>query len=288
MKKILLLLLCLTRAFSIVACGNKSSDGVDGKDGKDGINGIDGKDGVSILKAEIIDGYLWLTYSNAPSTPVNVGKVSADTTAPGENSDLDFYPLPDGTYGVMVGNSFYLEEVTIPKTYNGKTVSAILESGFNSASNLKSIIIPDSVTSIGSSAFSGCSSLTSVTIPDSVTSIGYYAFSSCTSLTSVTIPDSVTSIGYRAFSSCTNLTGITIGNSVTSIDNNVFEDCSSLTSVTIPDSVTYIGYSAFEGCTSLKNVYYTGSEEDWKNITIPYDYSLTHATIHYNYVPEEN
>lgn len=51
--------------------------------------------------------------------------------------------------------------------------------------DVKSVEIPDSVTSIGNAAFGGCKNLTSVTIPDSVTSIGDYAFNYCTSLTSI-------------------------------------------------------------------------------------------------------
>ena len=46
-----------------------------------------------------------------------------NTTNTDDNNDLDFYPLPDGTYGVKVGKSLYLEEITIPARYNGKSAS---------------------------------------------------------------------------------------------------------------------------------------------------------------------
>jgi len=56
----------------------------------------------------------------------------------------------------------------------------------------------------------------------------------------------------------------------------------------IGDSVTSIGDGAFFGCSTLKDVYYTGSEEEWEEISIGSNYNkLTNATIHYNYVPED-
>ena len=119
-------------------------------------------------------------------------------------------------------------------------------------SGLKSITIPNSVTSI-EGVFKKCSGLTSVTIPNSVTNIAG-AFYGCSGLTSVTIPNSLTTIGGYAFYGCSRITSITIPKSVTSIGNHAFFRCSSLTSITIPSSVTWIGDYAFYGCEGLKSL----------------------------------
>ena len=114
--------------------------------------------------------------------------------------------------------------------------------------SLRSVTIPDSVTSIGDRAFRYCSNLTSVTIPDSVTSIEGWTFDYCGSLTSVTIPDSVTSIGSRAFEYC-GLTSVIIGDSVTSIGSSAFAYCNSLESITFrgnaPTRYSFSGVSDF-------------------------------------------
>ena len=119
---------------------------------------------------------------------------------------------------------------------------------------IKSVTLPDGLTSIGNYAFDGCSSLTSITIPNSVTSIGDDAFYNCSGLTSITIPNSVTSIGNNAFEYCESLTSITIPNSVTSIGKRAFYYCRSLTSVTLGNSVTSIGDRAFGSCSSLTSI----------------------------------
>ena len=118
---------------------------------------------------------------------------------------------------------------------------------------IKSITIPDSVTSIWEEAFRECSQLISITIPNSVTSIGTGAFYDCTGLTSVTIPNSVTSIGTGAFYGCTGLTSVTIPDGTT-IGTCAFYGCTGLTSVTIPQGVTFIGFGAFEACSRLKTI----------------------------------
>ena len=70
---------------------------------------------------------------------------------------------------------------------------------------------------------------------------------------------------------------------VTSIGGGAFSSCSGLTSVTIPDSVTSIGTVAFYDCSGLTDVYYSGTEEQWREIEIAaYNDPLLNATIHYN------
>ena len=144
-----------------------------------------------------------------------------------DNACLKFQRV-DGGYIISwynpIDDSFDDGYLEIPSTHRGKPVIGIADSAF-SYSDLKSVTIPDSVTSIGDAAFSNCRSLTSITIPDSVTSIGNWTFYECTSLKSITIPGSVTSIGDYAFRGCTSLNSVTIPDSVTSIGSYAFDEC---------------------------------------------------------------
>ena len=58
------------------------------------------------------------------------------------------------------------------------------------------------VTGIAKNAFAGCKKLKSVTIPDFVTTIDAKAFYGCSALKTVTIPDAVKKIGTKAFAKC--------------------------------------------------------------------------------------
>lgn len=147
-------------------------------------------------------------------------------------------------------------ELVIPYEINGKKITK-LSSGHESSSEqpvsilygnstVTKVMIPKSVTTLGRGAFFSCKSLKSINIPNSVTSIEDYAFCN-SSLTSIDIPNSVTSIEQNAFSSCSSLTSIDIPNSVTSIGDSAFSSCSALTSANIPNTVTSIGTSAFLG-----------------------------------------
>ena len=156
-----------------------SCDDGEGDKGDQGEPGEKGEQGVGIEKVEVIDGELVVTYTDG--TVKSLGKLS---TLLGESeTELAFYPLDDGTYAVGCGNAKLLSSIVIPETYKGKAVSQIIRNGFENCENLKTIVIPNSITTVGTYAFSGCKSLTSVTIPEGVTSIGDFAFRYCYSLT---------------------------------------------------------------------------------------------------------
>lgn len=86
------------------------------------------------------------------------------------------------------------------------------------------------------------------------------------------------------FGLCVNLKTVTIPDTVYNIGNSAFELCYNLESVVIPRSMKNIGSYVFDGCDKLSDIYYSGTEEEWNNISIDnYNYELKKATIHYNH-----
>ena len=86
------------------------------------------------------------------------------------------------------------------------------------------VVIPSGTESILAN-LACCATIKSVVLPDSVTSISASAFYKCTSLREINIPEGVKCIPESAFSGCTNLQSISIPKSVTKIENNAFSGC---------------------------------------------------------------
>ncbi len=127
---------------------------------------------------------------------------------------------------------------------------------------IRSIVLPNSITSIGEWAFDGCENLESFVLPDSVLEIGEKVFWGCPKIKSpifnrhifaympstysgsYRIPKGIKSIADGAFAGCNQLGSIAIPDSVISIGDNAFNDCTKLSSIVIPESVTHIGKRA--------------------------------------------
>lgn len=178
-------------------------------------------------------------------TGVTIG-VSSCTA---HNSKL-LYELNETGYTVSAGKYYDETDVVIPATYNGKKVTKIANSAFSyvkNKENIKSITIPNSVTSIGSYAFSGCSSLTSITIPNSVTSIGGGAFKSCSSMKTV----------WWNAKKCTDAGGFY---------SYIFNGCKIYT-INIGKNVQLLPkYAFYIGCVAAVTITYQGTTEQWRQI----------------------
>ena len=219
----------------------------------------------------------------------------------------------------MGGGVFYdcanLKSATLPN--NIKSISNEL---FYCCPALESISIPESVTSIGSYSFCG-TGLKSMNIPKNVSSIGYYAFSASESITNITvsadnaafcsvdgvlfnkakttlvsypsgkvgaytIPTTVTNIAYCAFTCATKLTSVIVPSGVQEIGYDTFAWCNALESATLPNTIKTIAEGGFRYCTSLKDIYFGGTEAEWKNVSIDNhgygNQTLLNVNIHYN------
>ena len=107
------------------------------------------------------------------------------------------YTTEDGCV-IISGCEAGVESVEIPSEIDGMPVTRIGPTAFYESS-LKSVVIPEGVTTIKSGAFWHCKSLAEVKLPSTLTTIEGFAFNDCQSLETIEFPKSVTYIGNSAF-----------------------------------------------------------------------------------------
>lgn len=158
------------------------------------------------------------------------------------------------------------DTVVIPDKYGDLPIATIAAEAFRANATLKSVTIPDSVTSIGDYAFAECPLLETVSLPNSVTTIGKNAFSSCASLTSAKLSAALTEIPAELFAGCTKLSTVNIPATVTKIGARVFSRCCALSDITLPLSVRTLGMNLFEE-TAITSLKYAGSASSWNKVS---------------------
>ena len=176
---------------------------------------------------------------------------------------LEYYLLPDGTYGIKAGTTRYLENIVIPAQYNGKNVTRILDGAFENCLNLQKVVLPETINKIDARAFYGCEELQTINLPDTITSIGEYAFYNCQKLS----------------------IELVIPSGVTTIETYTFYGCSSVKSVVIPETVKKIRLHAFER-SGLKNADIKGNT-NW-NVVAVNTYFRKRCNDHGGYYEKSN
>ncbi|MDE5729205.1 MAG: leucine-rich repeat domain-containing protein [Clostridia bacterium] len=171
---------------------------------------------------------------------------------------------------------------------------------------LTTITLPQTLKVIGARSFEDCAALSEITLHDGITTIGELAFYG-TALEEITVPASVTDIykpvldedgnpkkdeegnpvtrkisgvGYGAFHTCESLKTAKIYANIEAIEAGTFGYCPKLESVYLPASVKkvegplyytngklYVGH-AFHNCAALKDIYFSGTKEQWKHLTV--------------------
>ena len=124
----------------------------------------------------------------------------------------------------IIGYTGEGQDLTVPSTIDGASVVELSDGCFENNTVIKTLILPDTVTSVGASSLKNCTSLTSVTMKG-VTAIKESAFNSCSALTTVTVSDALLTVGKSAFYNCSEIELFYFGDNITSIGDNAFYNC---------------------------------------------------------------
>ena len=202
----------------------------------------------------------WTSSGSRYFNPAGVGSYfDAGAGAGGAIVPIYTYTLDDANRATITGYSGNATALYIPGEIDGHEVVAIGDSAFEDRTDLRTVMIPDSVTEIGSCAFNNCTNLSNVTLSQNLKYMEGRAFGSCEKITKIEIPKSLEWCGstlydYGPFGDCTGLKTVIFENGTTEISSHLFEKCTGLEEINIPDSVTEIEDSAFSGCVNLSKV----------------------------------
>lgn len=194
-------------------------------------------------------------------------------------SALERVDLPVGTLtvGTTIFNNALANEIWLKAPFNSSLVSAIpsgkavnfiypsfttsiAANEWKNNTNLKSITVPETVTSVGADAFRGCTGLVQADFsPGATTLSNGNTFNGDTALQVLTVGgSSLTNLPVNFAKNCTALVDLvvtapltTLDNGTTDGNNGVFFGCTALTNVELPDTLTTIGRYAFKNCSAL-------------------------------------
>ena len=211
----------------------------------------------------------WTSYWTSPGSryfnPAGVGSYfDAGAGAGGAIVPIYTYTLDDANRATITGYSGNATALYIPGEIDGHEVVAIGDRAFENRTDLRTVMIPDSLEKIEFEAFYNCINLKIVALSSNLTTIGYDVFGNCKSISKIEIPKSLkkfdgtwgsgTNLSYGAFGGCSNLKTVNFEAGSTIVCAALFMGCDGIEEIELPDTITEIGDSAFKSCKNLNKV----------------------------------
>ena len=189
------------------------------------------------------------------------------------------------TYKRLTGNDISIvqydgfdSDIVVPSVIDGYTVTtigdlALYYGEYYSEVPVKSLTLPDTLTTLERRSLSTCSYLTSVTIPANVNTIGEFALTNCRKLEKIHVAagnqnfSSVDGVLYDAagkqllFYPSAGAERYVVPEGVRQIADYAFYYTNTLTTVFLPASISEIGVGAF-GNSALSEIYFAGNRPD--------------------------
>ena len=181
-----------------------------------------------------------------PTSPIHYTvDSSGNATITEYDSGEENVVIPESSDGhpvVAIGPRAFYEDTVIKTVSLPEGLTTISERAFASCSNIEQINIPSTVRTLGTSSFTHLK-ITELTLPEGITEIPYHCFAYCNKLTDVHLPSTLKKIGGYGFVDCSSLTNIDLPEGLTTIDENAFDSCYAISWETLPDGVETINYA---------------------------------------------
>jgi hypothetical protein len=160
------------------------------------------------------------------------------------------------------------QDVVIPSQIEGLPVRSLkgvvdeqytymIGEGVFEATNVKTVVIPETVEIVGMSAFQDCVELTSVTFlaNSNLKNVMDFAFKHCEKLDKIDFSNTkLQKIRSQAFYGCKALKEITFSDTLEHIGERAFYHCSLLSVLDFPASLTKLDDGAFGYCSSVSRI----------------------------------
>ena len=155
-----------------------------------------------------------------------------------------------------IAQNFILESIV----FKDSKIKVFPEGAFHRNINLRSIVVPNSLTTLKSEVFRDCHMLQDIELSNTnIIQIMDRCFANCFSLTNICLPASLSELDCNAFESCTNLKTVVINGKIPKLNDFTFFNCKNLESVELKFDIHSISNTCFIGCKNLIKVIANGN-----------------------------